>query len=268
MSKAARQRSARDRLAEERARQAKRDQRMRAVMIGLSALVVVAVVVVVTVIVKNNKAKRNDKAVAYTGQLAPLSRQADGSILMAQKNVTAPKLEIFEDFQCPICNEFEKSSGQTVKKLAAEGKVSVAYYPFWLFKQQPQPISGNSQRAALAALCAPADKWVSYHDTIYKYQPEEGSKGFSNADLTNWAKDLGFGDAAFTKCLNDKAKQPQLDSMTNYAEQTRKVSGTPTVFLNGQSLDLNKQLLNPGGLEQAVAAAAATKPSTTPTPGK
>lgn len=43
--------------------------------------------------------------------------------------------------------------------------------------------------------------------------------------------------------------------MTNYAEQTRQVTGTPTVFLNGKSLDLNGTLLNAKNLEKAILAA-------------
>ncbi|MCW2860759.1 MAG: oxidoreductase [Actinoallomurus sp.] len=264
MSKAARQRSARERLAEERKRQAQKQQRARRLMISLSGLVIVALAVVITVYFVNKKDPN-----AYTGALAPTTRQSDGAILAAKPGAKAPKLELFEDFQCPICHEFENSSGSTIKRLAAEGKVNVLYYPFWLFKQQTDPIRGNSQRAANAALCAPADKWIPYHDAIYKHQPAEGSKGFSNKDLIGWAKDLGFDTPQFEQCVNGNQKQSQIDSMTNYAEQARKVTGTPTVFLNGQSLDLNSTLLNAKNLEKAILAAppaalSTSAPSTPP----
>jgi protein-disulfide isomerase len=265
MSKAARQRSARERLAEERKRQAQKQQRARRLMISLSGLVIVALAVVITVYFITKKDPN-----AYTGALAPTTRQSDGAILAAKPGAKAPKLELFEDFQCPICHEFENSSGSTIKRLAAEGKVNVLYYPFWLFKQQTEPIRGNSQRAANAALCAPADKWIPYHDAIYKHQPAEGSKGFSNKDLIGWAKDLGFATPQFEQCVNGNQKQSQIDSMTNYAEQARKVTGTPTVFLNGQSLDLNGTLLNAKSLEKAILAAPPAalstnaSPSTTP----
>jgi protein-disulfide isomerase len=250
MSKAARQRSARERLAEERRRQAHKQQRRRTLMISLTGLVVVALAVVIAVYFVNKK-----DPTAYTGALAPASRQTDGAILASKPGAKAPKLEVFEDFQCPICNEFEKTSGSTIKRLAAEGKVNVLYYPFWLFKQQADPIKGNSQRAANAALCAPADKWIQYHDLIYKHQPAEGSNGFSNKDLIGWAKSLGFGTPQFEQCVNGLQKQSTVDQMTDYAEQARKVTGTPTVFLNGQSVDLNGTLLNAKNLEKAILAA-------------
>ncbi|WP_433185332.1 DsbA family protein [Actinoallomurus sp. CA-150999] len=250
MSKAARQRSARERLAEERKRQAQKQQRMRALTIAISALAIVALAVVVTVYVVNKKDKNT-----YTGALAPATRMADGRILMGKPGLKAPMLEMFEDFQCPICKEMESTSGNTIKRLAAEGKVNVIYNPFWLFKEREEPIRGNSQRAANAALCAPADKWVKYHDTIYKNQPAEGSAGFSNKDLIGWGKDLGFDTPAFEQCVKGMQKQSQVDSMTNYAEQARKVTGTPTVYLNGQSLDLSNVLLKPSALEKAILAA-------------
>jgi protein-disulfide isomerase len=261
MSKAARQRSARERLAEERKRQAQKQQRTRRLTISLSGLVIVALAVVITVYFVNKKDPN-----AYTGALAPASRQTDGAILASKPGAKAPKLEVFEDFQCPICHEFENASGSTIKRLAAQGKVNVLYYPFWLFKQQPDPIKGNSERAANAALCAPADKWIQYHDAIYKHQPAEGSKGFSNKDLIGWAKDLGFDTPQFEQCVNGNQKQSQVDAMTNFAENTRKVTGTPTVFLNGQSLDLSSTLLNAKNLEKTILAAppAAISPSTSP----
>jgi protein-disulfide isomerase len=254
MSKAARQRSARERLAAEQRQQVQRAARRRALLITLSGLAVLALVVGIAVFVTSKKEERTQKATAYTGQLAPVSRNGDGSVTMAKAGVNVPLLEIFEDFQCPICKEFENASGGTIKRLAAEGKVKAVYRPFQLF--QEEPLSSNSRRAANAALCAPAGKWVSYHDALYKFQPPEGKKGFSNKDLVAWAGDLGITGPTFGPCVNDAQKSGQVDQMTQYATGQRKVTGTPTVYLNGQELKLQSQLLNPTALEQAITAAA------------
>jgi protein-disulfide isomerase len=259
MSKAARQRSARDRLAAERKREVQAAARRRALLITLSGLAVLALVVGITVFVTSKKEERTQQATAYTGRLAPVSREADGSITMAQAGVTAPVLEIFEDFQCPICKEFEDVAGGTLKRLAAEGKVKVVYRPFQLF--QDEPLSSNSRRAANAALCTPADKWISYHDTLFKFQPPEGKKGYSDKDLVAWGGDLGVTGAAYTTCVNTTQKAGQIDQMTQYATGTRKVTGTPTVFLDGRQLDLQRQMLNPTALAQAITSAGRPAPS-------
>jgi protein-disulfide isomerase len=264
MSKATRQRSARERLAEDRRRQSQAAARKRALLITLSGLAVLALVVGITVFVTTKKDERAQQATAYTGKLAAVSRNADGSITMAKAGVTAPLLEVFEDFQCPICKEFETAGGGTLKRLAAEGKVKVVYRPFQLF--QDEPLSSNSRRAANAALCTPADKWISYHDTLYKYQPAEGTKGFSGKDLVAWGTDLGVTGPAYGQCVNETQKGGQIDQMTQYATGTRKVTGTPAVFLDGRQLDLQGQLLNPSALEQAIVAAGKSAPTTSGSP--
>ncbi|WP_067487706.1 DsbA family protein [Actinomadura hibisca] len=255
MSKAARERTARERLAVERQKQAARQKQQRLLAIILGGVVAVAAIVAVTVVVLDQKGKRDQTASAYTGPQAPLTREADGSIVMAKPGVTKPVLEVFEDFQCPACQQFEEAGGKDVKQLAAEGKVKVVYRPFHLFGQQPDPIKSNSFRSAAAALCVPADKWLSYHDALFKFQPREGSEGFAPKDLVAWGKDVGVTDAGFDACVTDQQKKAQVESMTTYALQERKIDSTPTVFLDGKKLDQRGM----ADIKGAVAAAAAAK---------
>jgi protein-disulfide isomerase len=252
MSKAARQRTAREQLAEERARQERRDGRQRALLMGATALVILSIVVGVGVYLSMKK-EQGALAALYTGPLAPVTRQADGSTAMARPGVTGPTLEIFEDFQCPYCDEFETTAGSTVKSLAAQGKVRVVYRPFKLFSEDPE--SANSGRAANAALCAPARYRLAYHDLLYKHQPAEGTTGFSDRQLIGWAGTLGFDDATFQRCVTTNAEKPRLDQMTGYAFGDRKITGTPTVFLNGTALAFPAQLLDTAALRRVVLAA-------------
>lgn len=242
MSKAARQRTARERLAEERVRQAQREVRRRALRIGAAAVLIISIVVGMGIYLAMRK-EQGAMAAVYTGPLAPVTRQTDGSVVMAKRGVTTPTLEIFEDFQCPYCDQFEGATGSTVKALAAQGKVRVIYRPFKLFSEEPESV--NSERAANAALCVPAKYWVAYHDQLYKHQPAEGTVGFSDRELANWARGLGFDNASFQRCVTTNAEKPRVDQMTAYAFDERKVTGTPTVLLNGQALAFPAQLLDP-----------------------
>ncbi|TDC82730.1 thioredoxin domain-containing protein [Actinomadura sp. 7K507] len=256
MSKAARDRSARERLAAERKRQAARQKQRRLLTIVLGSVVAVAVIVVGTVLIVDYQSKKG-RAEVHQGALAPLTRQDDGSIVMAQKGVTKPVLEVFEDFQCPVCKQFEESTGKSILELAEQGKVKVVYRPFHLFGQQQDPIKVNSFRSAQAALCVPADKWISYHDALFRFQPAEGSEGFSPDDLVKWGKDIGVSDPNFEKCVRDEQKKSQVEAMTNYALQERGVKGTPAVFLDGKELD-STQFMNPAALRATIDAAAAS----------
>jgi protein-disulfide isomerase len=261
MGKAGRDRSARERLAAERERQAKRQKkRARALKVVLSAVAVIVVVVIVVVRIRSGEGEPS----GYQGPLAPVTRQADGSIVMAKTGVDKPVLEIYEDFQCPSCREFEKVNGAMVKELAAVGKVKVVYRPFQLFQQEP--LKSNSARAANAALCAPANMWIPYHDLIYKNQPAEGSAGFSDQDLISWAKQVGIHDRVFVKCVKGKEKAAQLAQMTRYALQIAQVTSTPTVKLDGRTLD-STQTFTVDGLRKAILAAGGSA-GTTPVPTK
>ncbi|GAA3233699.1 DsbA family protein [Actinocorallia longicatena] len=247
MSKATRDRTAREKLAEERRLQAQRDKQKRMLGAVGAAAAVIVVVVGVFVFVNSNR----DKAEDFVGALAPTSRASDGSIVMAKAGVTSPVLEVFEDFQCPACKNLEKTSGNTFKQLAADGKAKVVYRPFRLFQQTP--LKENSERAANAALCAPGDNWVPFHDKIYAEQPPEGKVGFSNSDLISWAAGLSTpitGDA-FTQCVNGAEKSAQVQAMTDYALKVGKVESTPTVKLDGK--DITNDAFVPSDLKKAVA---------------
>ncbi|MCP2338211.1 DsbA family protein [Actinomadura rupiterrae] len=253
MSKADRTRTARERLAAERVADAARVRRTRLLLVVAGVVAAAAVVAVVVAVVAGQKGGNGGggaDAVTYSGPSAPVGREADGSVTMAKTGVSKPVLEVFEDFQCPACKALEASLGGTMRKLAADGKVKLVYRPFHLFQQEP--LSGNSERGANAALCVPADKWLSYHDTLYKRQPEEGDKGFSPDELVKWGHQLGVGDANFEPCVRGMQKKSQVDQMTTYALDTRHVQGTPTMFLNGRKLEVNSE----DGLTKAVEQAA------------
>jgi protein-disulfide isomerase len=60
--------------------------------------------------------------------------------------VKTPVLDVYEDFQCPICDAFEKANGASVQKLARRGRVRDDYHPFTIFLGE-QPAQDNSVRA-------------------------------------------------------------------------------------------------------------------------
>jgi protein-disulfide isomerase len=250
MSKAARQRSARDRLAEERKRQAQREARRRALLISLSGLAVLAIVVGITVYVTTKKEQRTQKATAYTGQLAPVSREADGSIVMANSGVTTPLLEVFEDFQCPICKEFETSAGDTLNQLVADNKIKLVYHPV-AFLDRASTTQYSTRSAASAACAADAGKLAPYIAELYREQRPEGSAGLSNDELVAAATKAGITDPAFATCLKDGKYTDWVSHVTDQAVE-RGVTGTPTVYVNGKQVQASAQ-----AVQAAVTAASA-----------
>ena len=240
-------------------RDALRQRRRRLLVVVLGGLALAAVVVAVTVVAVFRGAEE-PLADNYSGPLAPVTRLENGAVAMARPGVTAPVLEVYEDFQCPACKALERRIGGTIKQLAAEGEAKVVYRPFQLFQQDP-PMS-NSRRAANAAACIPAGKWVPYHDKLFTEQPAEADSGFAAGDLTRWAADLGVTDPGFASCVNEHRKIGLVESASAAAGKAG-IDATPYLALNGRKLD-GDALRSGDDLTRAVAQAgeASTSAST------
>ncbi|ASU83489.1 thioredoxin [Nocardiopsis gilva YIM 90087] len=202
MGKAER-RASRERLKQERLKAQQRAKRNRILGVVGAALVVVLVVVGggYWYLTSSNT---GDK---LTADLPPQTLQQDGSVVLAKDGAKAPVVEVYADFQCPACKQFETAAGSTLQQLAADGQAIVHYRPVSIFAQQQAPISSNSLRAAAAARAA-ADygKYVEYNDVLFENQPAEGSPGYSVEDLISWGEEVGIDDAAFGKRVEAENK--------------------------------------------------------------
>ena len=234
----------------QREQERKREQRRRQVTITLSVIGAVALVVALVALWQSTR----NRSEAYAGQLAPISRQADGDVVMAKAGVNAPVLDIYEDFQCPFCKTFEGNSGDTVKRLAAEGKVKVVFHPITLFSQEP--LKGNSLRAATALRCVPGgEPWSRLHDRLFAEQPAEGTDGFALDDLVAWGKEAGVTDPGFENCVRGQQGASEQLAYSSETMKADKIDGTPIVRLDGK--DLGDAAYVAGDLEDAILGAQA-----------
>jgi len=180
-----------------------------------------------------------------------------------------PKLQIWEDFQCPVCNEMEKASGATILELAAASKIRLEWRPaLFLDKSQEaaNTAAGNpnsSLRATVALGCAADEGYaIEYHRAAFERQPapDKEGQGYSTDTLLEAAKSVGMTGAkldTFTTCLNDqKYFDWASNSDTLFAKEGN--TGTPTAYLNGKELPSKPTwiIMIPSELKKAVAAAA------------
>ncbi len=226
------------------------------ILIGGIVVVVAIAVVVAWVIIADRSSK--DRASAG-GSALPKGASAMGAGLDAYPGVTpakgAPTLDIYEDFQCPICKRFEQLFGSTVKDLGSSGKAEVRYHVLTFLDDNLG--NDSSLRAANAAMCA-ADrgKFPGYHDAVYAGQPTNEGDGYTDDQLTQFATQAGItgsGLDAWQSCYDDRAHNQYVQSVQTQASKDG-VNGTPTVVLNGSKLDLAN--LTPEKFRQNVLAAA------------
>jgi protein-disulfide isomerase len=194
--------------------------------------------------------KRGTPAALPPGVTAAVG--ADGTLTMAKSGVTRPLVDVFEDFQCPVCKEFHQVNDATLKNLAGEGKAKVVYHPIVIFTQEP--LASNSTRASAAARCVTGGAgWLAFQDQLFLHQPPEGSLGFSAGDLVSYGSAAGAGGSGFTTCVLTMRYAAQVGK-TSAAVIAGGLLGTPTVKVNGKALPTS-ETLTAEGLRNAVIAA-------------
>jgi protein-disulfide isomerase len=141
-----------------------------------------------------------------------------------------PKIDIYEDFQCPFCKQFESANLKYIESLITEKKAEVTYHLLSF-------VGPESVVAANAAACAADEnQFLSFHGTMYANQPSSENSG-------EWSKErvLAIGEAAgissdsFTNCVND-GKYLGWAQKVAEAAVADKINSTPTVLLNGKDL--------------------------------
>lgn len=159
---------------------------------------------------------------------------------------SAPKtIDVFEDFMCPFCHQFEQQSGAAISRAVDDGQLRVRYHMLTFLN--PMSHSGDySSRAAGAAQCVGAaeskDVFLKFHTALFEKQPEEhGSSDLSNADIAKVAAEQGAS-AATQKCIADGAKVATANSaaqqsLTQLAKALGGQASTPTVLLAGDPVN-------------------------------
>ncbi|GAB3161951.1 hypothetical protein FLX08_31500 [Microbispora hainanensis] len=165
--------------------------------------------------------------------------EQDGTVRIAQPDVAGPTMEIYEDYQCPVCLEFEQGdNGAFVRELAVKGEIAVMIHPMTIFQDDWPITRENSRRALIASLCVrDPSKWLRYHDELYAHQPDELQKGgFPNEQLVQLASKVGIPAEEFAECLTSPETAKRADDVTALGF-SRGVEGTPTIRYQGQDLD-------------------------------
>jgi len=143
-------------------------------------------------------------------------------------------VDIYEDFMCPHCKEFEESSGSAMDRLGSEGKARVVYHPIAILDNAST--TDYSTRSAAAAACAAEDgKFREYAKELFARQPSEGSAGLSDDELVQIGTSIGLDESSFGECVRDGTYKSWVQHVTDAASAAG-VTGTPTVKVNGNQV--------------------------------
>jgi protein-disulfide isomerase len=127
---------------------------------------------------------------------------------------------VMSDFQCPVC----KRAADGLKPLLTEFE-DVR----WVFWNNPLDMHRRARAAAAASMAAfRQGKFWEYHDALF-----ENSRALQDADLAQYAKDLGLDMDKFAKDLADETLDFQFDANMRVASLLE-ARGTPSFVINGR----------------------------------
>lgn len=168
---------------------------------------------------------------------------------------------IYEDLQCPVCRLFEVGSPENgvpgnndqIGTWLDAGIATIEIHPI-SFLDSSSGTNHYSSRAANAVACVAndePDKFWAVNEALYEQQPTEGTGGMSDDDLIGIVADAGAKSDAVATCIRDQTfkgwvkaatqrvmgvntKTPPPTPVPNTTPALARVTGTPTIYVNGK----------------------------------
>lgn len=144
------------------------------------------------------------------------------------------KVTIVEYFSmtCPHCAEFANTVYPELKKKYIDtGKIRFVFREF--------PHNNRAYAASMLARCVPEDKTIDMIEGLFATQTEWAFKpdnpGFKAA-LLEVAKQSGFTQETFDKCLTDQKLLDNIAAGHSRATEKFGITRIPTLFINGKKL--------------------------------
>jgi protein-disulfide isomerase len=243
----------RQQLREQRGRQQatelRRRRRFAIVLVAVLVLAVVGVGLAVTMAQRQTADKERPAGVTSAG----------GGISVGPAK--APVLDLYEDYQCVTCKQFEASIGPIVEQLVAQGKLRVVYHPL-SFLDSNLDNTSSGQAAAAGGCAQDQGVYVKFHDTVFAHQPSTTGQGYAIADIMAFGREAGVKDLdAYESCVNHQTYHDWVTQAQARADAIP-VTEALTIFLDGKAIDLSG--LTPQTLTVAVATAADALGTSTP----
>jgi protein-disulfide isomerase len=230
----------RARLAAEQAAARKRDQRILiAVIVGFVLVAIAAGI--------GFQAWRTNRSPSVAPS-SPVSASpmtiTNGQPIVLGPSQAPTTITLYEDFHCPHCAEFEEQFGPIVTQAQQSGAARVELYPMAF-------IDEGSVAAANAMACAAE---AGFGQNYYLGLFANHTLQWRDEQLIELAAKVGGSPTAtFQTCVTNKAHAGWVSSIGAAAEKNG-VSGTPTMFINGDPVDIEK--LTPEALQIMITSAA------------
>ena len=257
--KDARREAARAQAEQLRKSQAARERRSRNILLGvLGGVIVIVVAIGAFIFTQSQKTLLDDFDGAVPANTDNRGGISVGNVGTAGTvNEGAPVLQVYLDFMCPYCGQFEEANADDLEKLRTAGDLTVNYHIVSNLDQAST--TGFSTRATNAAVTIANDapeQFVAFVEGMFANQPEEGGPGLSDEEIKAIAIEAGvptevadtLADAKFNEWISVSTQQAKRDG----------ANGTPTVKFEGKKVPQDVMFYNAGVLGAWIAAESGT----------
>lgn len=177
-----------------------------------------------------------------------------------------PRVDLYIDLMCPVCNQFEQINGADLDALREDGTIGLYYHPISILDRSSAGTKYSTRAANAVAVVADQDPshMLDFISALYANRPAENTTGLDDDTIAAIAVGVGvptdvaatFKNGEFTKWVTASTDQASQDGM----------AGTPTLMVNREVLDQAKvNYFTPGVLKAYLESLAGVASTPTPT---
>jgi len=251
-----------------------KERRTAVIIIAVSLVLIAAFAAVVFFIVNSSKVPTLAEMWAQPNPPVPAGSDATGGIGVGTGGIVgkdipadANRVDIYVDYLCPLCKEFEAVNNADIDELRKAGTIAVYYHPLDILRERSAGTNYSTRAANAVAVVADQapEHFLNFSLALFANQPEENTPGLDDPLLAATAIGVGvpsevavtFADGEFTTWVAAGTQQASIDG----------VPGTPTVFVNGEFLEQTEVPYFEDGALKAYLEALPKPDSTPPGPG-
>lgn len=260
MTKAQRRDAARaEALALQKQQQA-REKRSRVIVFGVLGLAVVGLVVAVVMIISGGQRTPMEKVENVpAGVVEDTGIQVGANGAAGTSNEGVPTLDVYVDYMCSHCGEFEALNGADVAELREAGDVTLVVHPVSILNRSSQGTEYSTRAASAAAWVADRapEQFSDFHEAMFASQPETNTPGLSDAQIAQVAEQAGvpadvaagIADGEAVETFEEWVGAATEAAGTDESLTTDGQLSTPTVLIDGEQFG---DWQSPGALVEAI----------------
>lgn len=250
VNKQERREAAREQARKLREAQQRRKKRNRLLVIaGVIVLLAIVTAALYSIISSANRPPLEgvDTEPAGVTESGAIQVGADG---VGSSSEGAPVVDVYFDYLCTFCAQFEALNGGVLDELATSGAATVNHYPITFITASDFNLRGSNALAEIATQSP--EHFSDFNEQLYAAQGEGGATPLSDDQIAGVAREVGVPDDVI-ESFTDGRYNEWVQAVTEQARRDD-IRGTPTILIDGEAFTGWQQ---EGALAQAVADAGA-----------